>query len=385
MKGFVGNIVGKVTETVQDGVGKVTETLKDGIEKHQHRVEEKERGAKRCLICWEKCEGFFGHSELDDHLMHECANNPKYKRELSSFEPSRLIICSPCTDTTYSRSCLGKGCEGFWVVWQSELASLESRITSSQSSINSKESRISSNASRANSNPDERYSLFEENRRLEREIKDLKDTIRSTENELEQKETCQRCGSTEYQQESELIIRSFNPESLDDINRFFKEELTLLDFKSLKRAKSSDEVEFNNPDKAFGFLSNNSSFAIKLKGKEWPTVQHYFQAQKFAETEHEEQIRLANSPEEAKKIGRNKKLPLRGDWEAVREEVMEEALRDKFTQHSDLAEKLVKTRSAKLIYDDRGDKYWGIGLLGKGESRLGELLMEIRENLKESN
>ncbi len=42
-----------------------------------------------------------------------------------------------------------------------------------------------------------------------------------------------------------------------------------------------------------GCFSNLSSHPVKLKGKIWPTSEHYFQAQKFAGTPDEEEVRLA--------------------------------------------------------------------------------------------
>ena len=46
----------------------------------------------------------------------------------------------------------------------------------------------------------------------------------------------------------------------------------------------------------YGCFSNFSKHHIFLKDKIWKTTEHYFQAQKFAGTEHEEQIRRAHTP-----------------------------------------------------------------------------------------
>ena len=64
-------------------------------------------------------------------------------------------------------------------------------------------------------------------------------------------------------------------------------------------------------------------------GLYWPTVEHYFQAMKFAGDEYfdyREQIRLNPSPARAKKLGQTRDYPLRDDWEKVKEEVMLYAL-----------------------------------------------------------
>ena len=55
-------------------------------------------------------------------------------------------------------------------------------------------------------------------------------------------------------------------------------------------------------------------------GKRWPTSEHYFQAQKFRGTEHEEAVRLCKKPSEAASMGRSRKLPGPGAaWTAARD------------------------------------------------------------------
>jgi predicted NAD-dependent protein-ADP-ribosyltransferase YbiA (DUF1768 family) len=47
----------------------------------------------------------------------------------------------------------------------------------------------------------------------------------------------------------------------------------------------------------------------------------YFQAQKFAGTDYEEEIRNAATPQIAKDKGFSKHHPLRDDWENVKQDV----------------------------------------------------------------
>ncbi len=61
----------------------------------------------------------------------------------------------------------------------------------------------------------------------------------------------------------------------------------------------SPNINFYLTDDPYGEFSNFASFPIQLNGKIWPTTEHYFQAQKFAGTEHEEQIRVELSPMKA--------------------------------------------------------------------------------------
>jgi N-glycosidase YbiA len=139
---------------------------------------------------------------------------------------------------------------------------------------------------------------------------------------------------------------------------------------------------FYSVSAAYGEFSNFSAHPIELKGRVWPTSEHYFQAQKFAGTPYEEEVRLAKSPMIAARLGRSRKQPLRSDWESVKEQVMQEALHAKFTQHAPLRTLLLQTGDAELIEHTRNDNYWGDGGDGSGKNRLGQLLMELRSQLK---
>lgn len=137
-------------------------------------------------------------------------------------------------------------------------------------------------------------------------------------------------------------------------------------------------ILFYRVNEPYGAFSNFSPHPFQLKDKVWPTSEHYFQAQKFAGTEHEEEIRLIVSPMVAARAGRSRKRPFRADWATVRDDVMREALRAKFTQHADLRELLLSTGDARLVEHTTNDSYWGDGGDGSGRNRLGELLMELR-------
>ena len=81
-------------------------------------------------------------------------------------------------------------------------------------------------------------------------------------------------------------------------------------------------------------------------------------------------------------MGRSRKLPLRHDWESVKEQVMMDALRAKFTQHDDLKAILLGTGDATLVEHTANDSYWGDGGDGSGKNRLGHLLMQLRAELR---
>jgi len=140
-------------------------------------------------------------------------------------------------------------------------------------------------------------------------------------------------------------------------------------------------ILFYRVSEPYGEFSNFAPYPIQLKGKIWPTSEHYFQAQKFSGTEHEEAVRLAKSPMVAARMGRSLERPLRADWEAVKDDVMREVLRAKCAQHPSLKSRLLQTGDAEFVEHTTNDHYWGDGGDGAGKNRLGQLLMEMRAEL----
>lgn len=141
-------------------------------------------------------------------------------------------------------------------------------------------------------------------------------------------------------------------------------------------------VEFYSTADAYGDFSNFARFPISIGGATWPTTEHYFQAQKFKDPAVQNKIRRANTPMIAARLGRDRSLPLRRDWDSVKVEVMRTALRAKFTQHPELRTLLLSTGTAKLVEHTSNDAYWGDGGDGSGKNMLGRLLMKLRAELR---
>jgi N-glycosidase YbiA len=141
-------------------------------------------------------------------------------------------------------------------------------------------------------------------------------------------------------------------------------------------------INFYSTTDEYGCFSNFAPYPIALQGKTWPTSEHYFQAQKFAGTGHEKAIRLQKSAMIAARMGRDRKKPLRKDWEAVKDDIMREAVRAKFRQHADLAKILLGTGDALIVEHTENDSYWGDGGDGSGKNMLGTILMEVRQELR---
>lgn len=141
-------------------------------------------------------------------------------------------------------------------------------------------------------------------------------------------------------------------------------------------------IEFYKLGKRYGEFSNFAPFPIVMRGLSWPTSEHYFQAQKFVDAEHQEAIRLVRSPMLVARMGRSRERTLRADWESVKDDIMREAVLAKFTQHGELQSLLLSTQDAVLVEHTANDTYWGDGGDGSGRNMLGQILMETREILR---
>ena len=142
----------------------------------------------------------------------------------------------------------------------------------------------------------------------------------------------------------------------------------------------SQVIHFYRNGEPFYEFTNFARYPIGLKGKTWPTSEHYYQSQKHAGSSLEERIRLADSPREAFDLGRSQ--PNRSDWGTIRDAVMREAVLAKFTQHSSLQELLLSTGDALLVEHTENDRYWGDGGDGSGSNMLGQILMSVRSQLR---
>jgi len=125
--------------------------------------------------------------------------------------------------------------------------------------------------------------------------------------------------------------------------------------------------------------------------------EHRFQAMKTLDQDQRLVILLVDSAREAKRLGR--RVSLRPDWEDIKDDIMEMTLRLKF-EDEDLRQKLLDTGDEVLIEGNWwGDRYWGAcpGYVDGskrwdgntetwyGENKLGQLLMKLREEYRESS
>ena len=135
----------------------------------------------------------------------------------------------------------------------------------------------------------------------------------------------------------------------------------------------------------YRFLLNFYKSMIVFEGDAYPTVEHAFQAAKTSVPEERATIRANANPVLAKRKGR--RVTLRPDWEAVKQDVLRDLLRLKFADE-ELRLLLLQTGDEELVEGNRWhDCYWGRCFCAKcggtGQNALGGLLMQIRDELRQ--
>ena len=129
----------------------------------------------------------------------------------------------------------------------------------------------------------------------------------------------------------------------------------------------------------FQFLSNFYPCEAVYDGVAYPTAEHAYQAAKSTNKKVRNRIRGTDTPGQAKRMGQ--KVILRQSWESIKVDIMREILWTKFSDPY-MAELLLATGDAMLLEENNwGDRFWGV-VDGDGQNVLGNLLMEIREDLR---
>lgn len=129
------------------------------------------------------------------------------------------------------------------------------------------------------------------------------------------------------------------------------------------------------------FLSNfyeDDLYFIQYDGLFYNNAEAAFQSAKLLDKVQRRQFCNLNASN-AKRFGR--RVQLRPDWEQVKDNIMYEIIKSKFSiKH--LREMLLATGEAILIEGNTwNDTYWGM-CRGKGKNMLGKILMRVREELK---
>lgn len=131
-------------------------------------------------------------------------------------------------------------------------------------------------------------------------------------------------------------------------------------------------------------FSNDQPFDIDDKGIVYPSVEHFYQAQKTNDKDLQKRIANANTPAVAKQMGR--RLPkelLRDDWNDIKIIVMRAALNVKFYRGTIYHNRLLDTNHKIINYNNDHDSFWGVCdcnacIKTPFYNNLGEMLMDIR-------
>jgi ribA/ribD-fused uncharacterized protein len=141
-------------------------------------------------------------------------------------------------------------------------------------------------------------------------------------------------------------------------------------------------IRFYSQSETHREFSNFAPFPIELDGLRWQTTEHFYQAQKFADPELQTKIRKAEKPVIAKKLAEKHRAAIRPDWDAVKDDVMDRAVRRKFELHPALRELLLATGEEDILEVAPTDYYWGVGRDGTGQNKLGKIIERIRAELR---
>lgn len=128
------------------------------------------------------------------------------------------------------------------------------------------------------------------------------------------------------------------------------------------------------------FLSNFWPCWVEFEGVRYPTTEHAYQAAKTTDKALRLLMSRATTPGQVKRMG--KKMQVREDWNDIREDVMRDLLIQKFSKR-EFSALLLSTLDMEIEETNTwNDTFWGV-CRGVGQNKLGQLLMQIRADLRE--
>lgn len=173
----------------------------------------------------------------------------------------------------------------------------------------------------------------------------------------------------------------------------------------------SDDVYFYNKGRIYYELSNFYPSKITIDEKVYPSVEHYYQSQKFvyksnSSKEYKEYVNIIMKQTTSGKafyLGRRIKrkqykwmnplndiidkysVEIDPNWEKKKIDIMKKGIHAKFTQIPLLRKVLSSTYKGDIYEDSPRDSFWGLGSDGKGKNMLGKLLVELRNEVINKN
>lgn len=148
-----------------------------------------------------------------------------------------------------------------------------------------------------------------------------------------------------------------------------------------------EEIRFYQAkEKPYGMFSNLYRRPITFEGETFQTSEHAYQAGKARKEEVRAWLMAAPSPALLAMAAHGLYVwDVHPDWSKTKFDRMKKILLAKFTQHQDLQDLLLSTGDKRLVesatVDNAVNRLWG-EVNGKGQNKLGELLMEVRAEIR---
>ena len=160
--------------------------------------------------------------------------------------------------------------------------------------------------------------------------------------------------------------------------------------------KEVDAVFFHKPEEPDGYLSNWYISPFDLDGIHYTSMEQYIMYQKcivFGDKKSADAVLATNDTGKQQEIGRNAAGYIGKVWEGMRQVVALRGLYAKFSQNTELCQKLMDTGDAYLVECARKDVTWACGRTldsdekhyadkWLGQNILGFALMEVRAGLR---
>ncbi|KAJ3511336.1 hypothetical protein NLJ89_g4159 [Agrocybe chaxingu] len=146
---------------------------------------------------------------------------------------------------------------------------------------------------------------------------------------------------------------------------------------------SPPAIRFDQESPNLHMFMNHSPHRILWQNKIYPSALHLHEALRFLDHRPDIAERIRNTPEvhDVYPLSMSYQQFQRPDWSQKYLDFMDEVLYQKFRQHPDLRMTLLGTGTARLIYQDPNDNFWGSGADGRGGNHLGLALYRVRDRL----
>ena len=155
------------------------------------------------------------------------------------------------------------------------------------------------------------------------------------------------------------------------------------------RENAPREIRFYRAnEKPYGVFSNLFQRAITFEGEVFATAEHAYQAGKARKKQVRDWILSAPTPGLVAMAAHGLYTwDIVPEWSRIKYDRMRAVLSAKFTQHADLRDVLLSTGDARLVeagtVPNIVNHTWG-EVNGKGKNMLGVMLMELRQEFRES-